>query len=89
MSVYVFEGPEKPYQLDMKRIYTKDDTQEVMKAFKIKDPIVASAISSTIVNNANELKLISDIEKQQFQNDLEVLTSIFSDCNIDGNQTDC
>jgi len=87
MSVY--EGPEKPYQLDMRRIYTKDDTQEVMKAFKIKDPIVASAISSTIVNNDNELKLISDIEKQQFQNDLEVLTSIFSDCNIDGNQTDC
>ena len=86
MSVY--EGPEKPYQLDMKRIYTKDDTQEVMKSFNLKDPIVAAAISLTILNNDIELKLISDIEKQQFQNDLEVLTSIFSDYNIDGNQTD-
>ena len=73
----------------MRIIYTKDDTQEVMKAFKMKDPIVASAISSTsIVINDIELKILSDIEKQQFQNDLEVLTSIFSDDNIDGNQTD-
>ena len=37
-----------------------------MKAFNLKDPIVAAAISSTIVNNDIELKLISDIEKQQF-----------------------
>ena len=59
-----------------------------MKAFKLKDPIVAAAISTTIVNNDNELKILYDIEKQQLQNDLEVLTSIFSDDNINGNQTD-
>ena len=34
MSVY--EGPERPYQLDIRRIIQKDDTEEVMKACKIK-----------------------------------------------------
>ena len=66
MSVY--EGPEKPYQLDIRRIIQNNNTEEVLKAFEIKDPIVASAISSTIVNYKIEFKILSNIEKQQFQN---------------------
>ena len=62
MSVY--EGPEKPYQLDIRRIIQNNNTEEVLKAFEIKDPIVASAISSTKVNNNDiELKILSNIKK--------------------------
>ena len=53
------------YQI-LEELY-KDDTEEVIQAFKIKDPIVTSVVSSTIVNNNIELKILSDIENNNFK----------------------